>query len=94
LTTFDGGIFPWALERGQTFPHAYHTAILEDEEWQPGDPVLDEAPLQRRLLRVCTRAEWLEAAEGYRDTVVLAEPVDVLEAMCGSPRSEAPACRD
>jgi hypothetical protein len=53
----------------------------------------NEEPYQRATLRQCNRSEWLTQAELYRDTVVLVEPLDVLDAMCGEPRSTLPACR-
>lgn len=71
----------------------YDTVIREDEN-KPVSETRNEEPYQRRTIRACTRDEWLLAAEGYRDTVALAEPVEVLDAFCGIPRSKAPACRE
>ena len=53
----------------------------------------DEEPYQRVTLRQCNRSEWLTQAKLYRDTIVLVKPLDVLDAMCGEPRSKLAACR-
>jgi hypothetical protein len=71
---------------------AYYDALVE--AGARGSPPNEEA-LQRATLQSCTRDEWLEAVMPYTKgiyAIAIAAPEDVLDATCGSPRLQAPAC--
>jgi hypothetical protein len=61
---------------------AYRDALENDQ-------MVDEGPLQKATISNCSRTDWLSVAEDFKDSVVLVDPEEVLDAFCGGRQGKA-----